>query len=282
MISPTIPFLAAKADTNACTWQIVGLPYDRTSSYRRGAQFGPDELRIASDSIESYSMYRQKDLEDLYYCDVGDLPIANSEPDIAVQTIADFYAQQHSIGKRLFGLGGEHTVTIGALQGLVKAGVKPHILHLDAHFDLRQEYTGGMNSHASVMRRLSDLLGPAKINQWGIRSGERSEFEWAEANSTYLGLDIDSLLGDLYALRDKPVYITLDLDVFDPSEMPGVGNPEPGGLKFSEYLKILPQIQQLDVVGADVVELSPVLDPGGRSPVFAAEVVRELLLTIIH
>ncbi|MCX6640631.1 MAG: agmatinase [bacterium] len=282
MLKPTFPFLASKADSAACIWQLVGLPYDQTSSYRRGAQFGPEQLRLASDSIESFSPYCRKDLEDLRFFDAGDLPIAQHPPQQAVQEISDYYLEQTKAGKRILGIGGEHTVTIGAVQGLVQAGVKPSVLHLDAHFDLRQEYTGGIYSHASVIRRLAELVGAENVIQWGIRSGERSEFELAETQGSYIGCDLDSLLSAIDRLRGKPIYFTLDLDVFDPAELPGVGNPEPGGLKFFDFLKIAAQLTRLDVVGADVVELSPIWDTTGRSSIFAAEVVRELLLAIIR
>jgi len=284
MIQPTnIHFLAAKDGSEGCSWQLLGLPYDAASSYRRGAKAGPAEIRRASDSIETYSPYCQKDLEDLHFCDAGDLELSDDSPDEAVQEIRRYYAEQASRGMRHFGLGGDHTVTIGAVQGLVDAGVKPLVLYLDAHLDLREEYDGSRYSHACVARRISEMVRPERVVQWGMRSGERAEFEWARQHVTYQGRDVLTLQKTWRRLQKEPVYLTLDLDLFDPAELPGVGNPEPGGLKFSGFLGLLQQLRQLelDIVAADVVELAPNWDPSGRSAVMAAEVIRELLLTLV-
>lgn len=274
-----VRYLSSRDDSAACIWQIVGLPYDGTSSCRRGARFGPAEIRKASDSIESYSPYCGRDLEDVAFFDAGDLSLADKHPDETVRTIADYYQDQTEKGHRLLGLGGEHSVTIGALEGLVRAGITPYVLYLDAHLDLRPEYTGGGNSHACGARRILDLVGAEHLLQWGMRSGERSEFELAEQQGTYIGRTLSRFEEACQRLSGGRVYLTLDLDIFDPAEMPGVGNPEPGGVRFSDFLEILTVLKSLDVVGMDVVELSPVLDGSGRSSVMAAEIVRELLLT---
>ncbi len=281
MPSTEIRFLSARADSAGSPWQLIGLPYDGTSSYRRGAQFGPAEIRLASDSIESYSYYQNRDLEGLNFFDMGDLELAGANPEEAVNRISQLYAEKYRQGARLFGLGGDHTVTIGAVQGLVQAGIRPHILYLDAHLDLREAYTGGIFSHACVARRLLDLVGPDHLIQWGMRSGEMSEFEHAQRLGTYRENDLKSLHDACDDLCGPPIYLTLDLDLFDPAELPGVGNPEPGGLRFAEFLSFLPELGRLDVIGADVVELAPNWDSGGRSSVMAAEVIRELLLSIV-
>jgi agmatinase len=276
-----LPFLASRETPEACRWQIVGLPYDEASSFRRGAQFGPQEIRLASDSIESYSPYLDRDLEELRFHDAGDLELAGKNPEAAIAAIRSLYAEKYRHQVSLLGLGGDHTVTAGAIQGLVEAGLRPKILYLDAHMDVRGEYTGGIYSHACVARRLAEQLGADRLLLWGIRSGERSEFEWARSEGILLGREISSLKKAIRGLDEEPVYLTIDLDVFDPAELPGVGNPEPGGLKFSEFLAVLEEIAPLNVVGADVVELAPVWDISGRSSVMAAEIVRELLLTIV-
>jgi len=258
------------------------LPYDMTSSYRSGSKYGPREIRIASDSIESYSNRFQRDLENLCIVDEGDLSLETLSPDEAVKTISDFYREQYQGGRRLLGVGGEHTVTIGAVRGIVEAGITPYFLHLDAHLDLRDEYTGGKNSHACVGKRVSELVGIDHLLQWGMRSGSRTEYEWAKGHHTYYGEDPDSLSSLCSMLRDEVVYISMDLDLFDTSQIPGVGNAEPGGLRFEEFLRIIGELSTLNIIGADIVELSPVLDPSGRSSVFAATVMRELLLAIVR
>ena len=276
-----IPFLSSRETPEACRWHLVGLPYDEASSFRRGSQFGPSAIRRASDSIESYSPYLERDLEDLRFYDAGDLELTGKDPEEAIAVIRSFYAEKYRHNICLMGLGGDHTVTVGALQGLVEAGLRPRVLHLDAHMDVRGEYTGGIYSHACVARRLVELLGADHLRLWGIRSGERQEFEWARSEGILLGRDASSLKKACRSIADEPVYLTLDLDVFDPAELPGVGNPEPGGMRFPEFLDALEEISRLDVVGADVVELAPVWDLSGRSSIVAAEVIRELLLTVI-
>ncbi|RJP76212.1 MAG: agmatinase [Candidatus Zixiibacteriota bacterium] len=279
MIIPANPrYLSSRPDSAGCVWRLVGLPYDGAVSYRGGARFAPTEIRLASDSIESYSPYQDRDLEDHPFCDLGDLDLGRRSPDQAVAAIRDHYAEQTRAGAKILALGGDHTVTVGVLQGLVQAGKQFTLLHLDAHLDLRPEYTGGIYSHACIARRAVELLGPERVIQWGQRSGERSEFRWAREQGLYRGRDPERLMEILQDLRSQSVYLTLDLDVFDPAEMPGVGTPEPGGWRFSDFLAVLPEIQALDLAGMDVVELAPNLDPSGRSSVVAAEIVRELLL----
>lgn len=277
-----IRFLGLKGSPKGCNWQLLGLPYDSTSSFRKGSRWGPAEIRIASDSIETYCPACRRDLEDLPIYDAGDLDIVELNPESAVRKIADYYKGQYQAEQRIFGIGGEHTVTIGAVRGLIDAGYEPYILYLDAHLDQRDQYLGEKNSHASVARRIQEMVGTDHLLQWGMRSGERCEFQFVEAKRTFYGADRDSLSVACTSLRDKQVYLSLDLDLFTPSLIAGVGNPEPGGPNYDSFLKLLPEIATLDIVGADVVELSPVWDTTGRSSVIAAEIIRELLLTIIH
>jgi agmatinase len=278
---PEIRYLSAQDGSIATPWQLIGLPYDGASSYRRGAKDGPAQIRKASDSIETFSPYCNRDLLDLTFADLGDLEFTGDAPETVLQQIQIFYNDKARREARLFGLGGDHAVTIGALQGLVDAGVKPHVLYLDAHLDLREEYDGTRFSHACVARRISEIVGRERLVQWGMRSGERAEFDWARHHLTYQGRDTLSLDKTFRRLKGEPVYLTLDLDLFDPAEVPGVGNPEPGGLRFGAFLALLPQLQNLDIIGADVVELAPNLDPSGRSSVMAGEIIRELLLTLV-
>lgn len=277
-----LQFLATRQRPEGCTWQILGLPFDAASSYRKGACFGPSEIRLASGSIESYSPYLSCDLEELNIFDADDLDISSRDPDEAIEAIKNYYAEHYKQGHRILCLGGDHSVTIGALKGIVEAGVHVNLLFLDAHYDLREEYNGAPISHCCVARCAAEILGTDALVQWGMRSSLRSEFEWAKRHKTYLGRDLDSLQRSCHTLKGKPVYLSLDLDVFDPSEMPAVGNPEPGGLKFPEFLSLLDYLQPLDIMGVDVVELSPVWDPSGRSAVMAAEIIRELLLTVVR
>jgi agmatinase len=279
--SSSFPFLASRETPESCRWHLIGLPYDEASSFRRGAQFGPQEIRRASDSIESYSPYQERDLEDFHFFDAGDLELTGKSPEQTISVIRTFYSATYKRGISLLGLGGDHMVTAGAVQGLVSSGVRPQVLYLDAHMDVRGEYTGGIYSHACVARRLAEQLGSDHLHVWGVRSGERSEFEWAKSENIFRGREFSALKKVLRNLDEDPVYLTIDLDVFDPAEFPGVGNPEPGGLRFTEFLDLLEDLQDMNIIGADVVELAPVWDPSGRSSVMAAEIVRELLLAVM-
>ncbi len=279
MIKPSIPFLSAVTTQNKSALRLLGFPYDATSSYRRGSRWGPSEIRRASQSIETYSPYLHRDLEDIAFCDEGDPDIAALSPEDMIDAVAECCRERIVTGGKICALGGDHSVTIGIIKGISLAGIKPIVLHLDAHFDLRDEYEGSPWSHACTAKRISEIVGADHLVQWGMRSGERREFDWADDHDTYFGRDIDALCTICNRLRDRPIYLTLDLDLFDPSELPGTGNPEPGGLRFTEFLRLLNDIEPLQIVGFDVVELAPVWDPSGRSSVVAAEIVRELILT---
>jgi agmatinase len=282
MIKPESPFLASREQPENLTWRIVGLPFDNASSYRKGARFGPSEIRIASQSIESYSPYVDRDLEDLTVFDEGDLDISSDQPNQAIDTIRHYYRDQYEQGQRVLTLGGDHAVSIGILRGVAEAGFQANFLCLDAHLDLRNEYEDQPLSHCCVTRYAAEILGTYAIFQWGVRSGLKAEFDWAKKHTNYLGMDVQSFQDACRNLQGKPVYLSLDLDVFDPSELPAVGNPEPGGLRYTEFITMLQPLLILDIIGVDIVELSPIWDTSGRSSVMAAEIVRELLLTVVH
>jgi len=282
MIKPAeIRYLSSQDGSIAAPWQLIGLPYDAASSYRRGAQDGPAEIRKASDSIETFSPYCHRDLTDIRFADLGDLEISGESIETVLQQVQLFYNEKTRHDVRLLGLGGDHAVTVGALQGLADAGLKPHVFYLDAHLDMREEYDGSRYSHACVARRVSEIVGRERLVQWGMRSGERAEFDWARQHMIYQGRDALSLDKVFRRLKGQQVYLTLDLDLFDPAELPGVGNPEPGGMRFASFLSLLQPLKDLDIIGADVVELAPNWDPSGRSSIMAAEIIRELLLTIV-
>jgi agmatinase len=179
-------------------------------------------------------------------------------------------------------VGGEHLVTLGTVRAAAKRFGNLHILHFDAHADLRDEYLGLSLSHATVMRRVWDIVGNGKISQFGIRSGDRSEFAWAPGHVEMHKFGLDGLDTCLLALRGKKVYFSLDLDILDPAVFPGTGTPEPGGVGFSELLGAVIKTGGLDLVGCDVTELCPVYDPSGASTAAACKLLRELLLAVHH
>ncbi len=274
-------FLSCDKPYHEADTVIFGAPFDSTTSYRPGTRFGSRAIRAESYGLESYSPYQDKDLEDIAVFDGGDLELSIGRVDLALEAIEAYTAQVLAEGKRPVMLGGEHLVTLGAVRAAAKAYPELAVIHFDAHADLRQEYLGATLSHATVIRRVWDILGDGRIHQFGIRSGEREEFRWAAAGRVAMHkFDLQGLEETIAALKGRPVYFTLDLDVLDPAVFPGTGTPEPGGLSFMELLQAIFKLKDLTVIGADLVELSPVYDQSGVSTAAACKLLRELLLAI--
>lgn len=260
---------------------LFGAPFDGTTSYRPGTRMASRTMRAESYGLETYSPYQDKDLEDYEVFDAGDLDLCFGNTERVLGDIEAFVAAVFADGKLPLMIGGEHLVTLGALRAAVKKYPDLHIVHFDAHTDLRNAYLDEPLSHASVIRRAWDLLGDNRIYQFGIRSGERAEFEWAKAHTHLTKFTFDGLAEAVLALRDKPIYFTIDLDVLDPSIFPGTGTPEAGGATFLELHRALTLVAgTLNVVGADINELSPVYDQSGVSTAVACKVLRELVLAL--
>ena len=261
---------------------IFGAPYDSTTSFRPGTRFGPAAIRSESFGIETYSPYLDRDLEtDANVHDAGDLELPFGAPDRALDMIEAKAAEILDARKTPFLLGGEHLVTLGAVRAAVKRYPDLCILHFDAHADLREDYLGVRLSHACVMRRCHDLLGDGRIWQFGIRSGTHEEFQFMrEGHVTTEPFSLKTLPSISFPLG-TPVYLTVDLDVLDPSEFPGTGTQEAGGVRFAELRCALVDIlSRFNVVAMDNVELSPALDASGRSTALACKILREQLLAI--
>lgn len=252
---------------------MLGLPFDGTVSYRSGSRFAPEQIRLASWGLEEYSPYYDKHLEDVNFHDAGDLefPLGNTYKtlDMIQENVEDIYKD----GKRVFGIGGEHLVTLPEIKAVAKFHKDLAIVHFDAHTDLREEYMGEEMSHSAVIRHSSKIVGAENLRQIGIRSGMKEEFEFMKKNNT-----LATKYSDLDALRDKKIFVTVDLDVLDTSIMPGTGTPECGGLTFNELIGWFKYLKDFDIVGADVVELAPDYDTSGASTAVATKVIRELLM----
>lgn len=258
---------------------IIGVPFDATSTFRSGSRRGPAAIRWASQSIETYSPVLRRDLEEIDFFDRGDLDVARSQVDVmqstAMATIGDL-----PTGAIPLVLGGEHTITLPAVEALRQSHEDLAVLQLDAHADLRDEYEGRSVSHATVMRRIADLLGPQAIVQLGVRAGTREELDYARRSLRYCSSTL-VLPPEVWGwLEPRPVYVTLDIDVVDPSDAPGTGNPEPEGVSARDLLPFVRRLSGLRVVGFDLVEVSPPYDPSGRTSVLAATIVREAILAI--
>lgn len=259
---------------------VFGAPFDGTTSFRPGTRFGPSAMRNESFGIEVWSMYQQKDLSDLGVCDVGDLEFPFGSPVKVLDLIKAQTAEILADGKRPFMLGGEHLVTLGAVEACWEKYPELCIIHLDAHADLLDNYLGEKLSHGAVIRRCHELLGDGRIWQFGIRSGDKSEFEWARGKVNTHPFDLEGMDTLAETLKGKPVYLTLDLDVLDPSVFPGTGTPEAGGVTFKELHKALLSLKGLNIVALDINELSPGYDTSGVSTAVACKLLRELLMLV--
>ena len=273
-------FIGAESTFEDADVVIFGAPYDSTTSFRPGTRFGPSAVRTESFGIETYSPYQDRDLaDDARVCDAGDLELPFGAPDRALEMIEAKADEILAAGKRPFLVGGEHLVTLGAVRAAARRHPGLRIIHFDAHADLREDYLGVTLSHACVMRRCHDLLGDGRIWQFGIRSGTREEFAFMKAGHVVTEPFTLSTLRSLSFPEGAPVYLTVDLDVLDPSEFPGTGTQEAGGVRFTELLDALRWILgRFNVVAMDNVELSPALDPSGRSTALACKLMREELL----
>ncbi len=253
---------------------MLGLPFDGTVSYRPGSRFAPEQIRLASWGLEEYSPYFDKHLEDCNFHDAGDLefPLGNTVK--SLDLIENNVREIYNDGKKVFGIGGEHLVTLPEIKALSEFYKDLAIVHFDAHTDLREEYLGETLSHSSVMRHAGNIIGFENIKQIGIRSGLKEEFELMKKYNTQV-YDYS----ELDCLKKKNIFITVDLDVLDTSIMPGTGTPECGGLKFNDLIGWFKYLSHFNIIGADVVELAPDYDLSGVSTVVAAKVIRELLMT---
>ena len=273
-------FLGCDAAYEAGHIVLFGAPFDSTTSYRPGTRFASRTMRAESYGLETYSPYQDLDLEDARGCDGGDLELPFGDTARALGMIRDFTTEVLTDGKLPFLIGGEHLVSLPAIEAAAEKYPDLAVIHFDAHTDLRDEYLGNRLSHATVIRRVWDILGDGRIHQFGIRSGERAEWEWARAGHTNLRPFTFAGLSDAVAVvKGRPVYLTIDLDVLDPSVFPGTGTPEAGGVNFIELMKAaLSVIHGCRIVACDMVELSPPLDASGASTATALKLLREMLL----
>ena len=261
---------------------LFGAGFDGTTSFRPGTRFAPSAIRNESFGIETYSPYQDEDLTDYNIFDSGDLELCFGSAEAALADIEERAETILKVSKFPLLIGGEHLVTLGALRAVQRNYPDVHIIHLDAHADLRDDYLGAKLSHACVIRRCHELLGDDRIHQFCIRSGEKAEFEFAKEHTEMHRFGFNGLVELVKELREAgtPVYFTIDLDCLDPSVFPGTGTPEAGGVTFMQLLDAIRWVAAANVVGADVNELAPMLDQSGVSTATACKVLRELLLAL--
>lgn len=258
---------------------VIGVPYDGTASYRKGTRLGPEAMRNESYGLESFSPYLNSDIDGAPIFDSGNLEFSKEDPQSVLSVIEKAVRQVLSDRKVPVLLGGEHLITLGAIRAISEKYKDLHILHFDAHADLRDDYLGEKLSHATVLRRCHELVGDGRIFQFGIRSGTQDEFEFAKTHTACRRFDLEGFEATIRKLSGVPVYVTIDLDVLDPSVFPGTGTPEAGGVSFDVLLRAVHSLSGLDIVGMDLCELSPPCDLSGISTVTADKIFRELMLT---
>jgi agmatinase len=278
-------FIGASNNLEESTAVLYGMPMDWTVSFRPGARFGPARIRESSLVHEEYSHYLERELTEIKYYDAGDIPLAFGNPEKSIQQIGDFVSQVLALGKVPIGMGGEHLVTWPVVEQVAKKYPDLAVLHFDGHADLRTDYEGEIYSHATPLYKISQLIGGENVYQFGIRSMTKEEVAYTKtAGIHFFPFDVlEPLQQVLPTLAGRPVYITIDIDVLDPAHAPGTGTPEPGGITTRELLSSIHAIAKSDVevVGADLVEIAPAYDPTEKTPITAAKIIREMLLGFI-
>ena len=271
---------ADRGDFGSGDWVIVGAPLEETACYGRGTADGPGAIRNASECLEEYCPIADRSLQDISLVDIGDIPLSVVPFPKNLEFIRNAVSKIIAKRARSMLLGGEHTVTLPAFEAVFEQHPDLCLVQFDAHADLRDDYEGDTFSHACVVKRIADIIGPERVFQVGIRSGTREEWGWMRMHQTLYPFRPQGIDKIVEKVAGRPVYVTVDLDVLDPSVLPGTGTPEPGGVSFHGLDQLLRKLGRLDVVAADVVELSPPLDASGVSSVVASKIVRTMLLSM--
>lgn len=279
MLKKSAGFMGCTDDYTTASAVILGVPMDFTTTFRHGTSLGPLHIRLLSEGLEEYSLQLDRDLADYIYYDAGDVILPPGDVKEGLRRIKSVAEHFLSSKKFLLVLGGEHLLSLPVIEAVSRLYPALAVLHFDAHADLRNEYQGATLSHATVMRRVADAVGGDNIFQAGIRSSTRQELVYARLHTNLFPEEVASSLDKiLSAIRNRPVYITLDIDVVDPAYAPGTGAPEPGGCTPQEIIQALHCLKSTQVVGMDLVEVNPVYDPSGRTSLLAAKLVREAIL----
>src|SRR5437660_12098066 len=277
-------FIACPSDLDRARIVVYGIPFEGRVNLRKGADSGPRDLRLASDSIETYSPALGRDLEHLPLADIGDCELPDGAPpreqlDAARGEIAAWWRP----GLIPFMLGGDHTATVAVMEVIAPAFPDLRVLQLDAHPDTPQQFLGERYNYASALARVMDVVPPERVYQVGIRTGAREEYHRRRPHffpmyPMVAGHPVEVVRRLLPELRSHPLYVTIDIDVLDPAEAPGTGSPEPGGLRVPELVEIVRMLEGCRIIGGDLVEVAHAWDPSGRTGIAASWVIREALL----
>lgn len=275
----------ANSDENDSDVVILGIPFDSTTSFKPGSRFGPNAIRQAAEGLESYSIVLEKDIMNKKICDVGDIS-QYSNPEFMISEVYNKVKSFLSKDKFVIGLGGEHTVTYGIVKAYKEKFKNLAVIQFDAHADLRDDYKFEKFSHACVMNLIGKYIGFKNIYQFGIRSAEKEEYKIRKKTNfypfhKYNSKDIIRIINESEELKNKEIYITIDIDVIDPSFAPGTGTPEPGGFIPIDFFEILYNLKKLNVVGFDIVEINPMTEISGITSLLGAKILREGILSFV-
>jgi agmatinase len=277
-------FIASSAEYQTAQAVLYGMPMDYTVSFRPGARFGPTRIREVSIGLEEYSPYLDRSLDEISYFDAGDLPLPFGNAARSLEMIGEYVRSLLADKKFPLGMGGEHLVSWPVIREVAARYPDLALIHIDAHADLREQYEGEPLSHSTPIRKAADLIGGVNVYQFGIRSGTKEEFRYARENINLYPFEVlEPLQKVLPSLGNRPVYVTIDIDVLDPSAAPGTGTAEAGGITSKELLAAIHAIarSEVNVVGADLVEVAPIYDPSEQTQITAAKCIREMLLGFV-
>jgi agmatinase len=279
LYTSSFTFGSRDTDLRDARYAICGVPFDSSETYRTGSRFAPTAIREASREIEAYDLLEDFDLREIQVADYGDVIVSHGDSKETMKRTAETVKEILGAGAVPCLIGGEHTISYFALHGFDK---KPFYLVFDAHLDFHDEYINNKLSHACNNRRAIDLLGVENVLVVGVRSGGKEEVKDArKLGLNYIDYndckDIDALkIKILDAIKGKEVYISIDMDVLDPKEAPGVCNPEPLGFTFEEMVEILDVLKDIRLAGFDITEVAPIYD--NHTPVVAAKLIYKVLV----
>ena len=278
-------FIGANPDYNESKVVLYGMPMDWTVSYRPGSRFGPARIREVSIGLEEYSPYLDRELFDLNYYDAGDIPLPFGNPQKSIDLIEEYVGKLLAEEKFPLGMGGEHLVSWPVMKAMAAKYKDLAIIHMDAHTDLREHYEGEPLSHSTPIRKIAEHIGPENVYSFGIRSGMKEEFDWAKENGMHISKFevLEPLKEMLPKLSGRPVYVTIDIDVLDPAHAPGTGTVDAGGITSKELLASIHEIarSEVNVVGADLVEVAPIYDHSEQTANTASKLIREMMLGFV-
>lgn len=278
-------FIGTNSDFPESKVVLYGMPMDWTVSYRPGSRFGPARIREVSIGLEEYSAYLDRELHEVKYFDAGDIPLPFGNPQRSLDIIEEFITKLLAEDKFPLGMGGEHLVSWPVMKAMAAKYKDLAIIHMDAHTDLREHYEGEPLSHSTPIRKIAELIGPENVYSFGIRSGMKEEFEWAKNAGMHISKFevLEPLKEILPKLAGRPVYVTIDIDVLDPAHAPGTGTVDAGGITSKELLASIHEIarSEINVVGADLVEVAPIYDHSEQTANTASKLIREMLLGFV-